>query len=217
MRRLMLCALMIGCSFPEPEVVEVNTTGDSSVTDSTSGDSKVDSMSGDTTVTDSSAQETSGDSTMSETSGDSMMSETSGDSVAMDSSDAADTKTDAFMCKGDPTCDCDGDGDQKKGMTGCSGNDCDDGDARRNSKVTTFQDYTLIGVTHGGDWDCSGTVTKEYAEGINCGSYLSTTGCTQQGYKGTPACGTTATFVRCKSAGLNCADDTTSPITVKCK
>jgi hypothetical protein len=204
-RALLLMTLAAGCSFPDPSISVVE---DTSVDTSVAADSKTDAPAGETI-----------DSSVGETLVDAATDAVDATDSVADAVDSGptDTKMEVNLCETADPCDCDGDGDKAK-RTGCGGgNDCDDGDPRRNSLVTTFQDYKLDGVTHGGDWDCSGTPTKEYAENINCGSYLATTGCSQQGYKGSPACGTTATFVRCKNAGLSCGDDTTSPITVRCK
>lgn len=215
MRRALLFAIVAGCSFPQPTIDDISTSGDSSAVDSGVGDSAKSDV-GDTTVTDSTMMETSGDSTMMETSGDTPA-DSSMDSVVMDSED---TKPDGPTCV--KICDCDGDGDEAKGVTGCTGNDCDDGDSRRNSKVTDFQSYSLtmpFAVTHGGDWDCSGGVTKQYSiENINCGSYLNASGCIQQGYKTAATCGTTNTLVSCKAGPLtNCVAGGETSIIVKCK
>jgi hypothetical protein len=233
--------LVAGCSFPEPEVIEeVADTSEveTAIVDSTAKDSSADREDSDqpsdstvetTSDTSSDATDTSVvtdsaiDSRIDSVVTDTTMTDTLLTDSAVTDSAVADTRVDApeaTMCIGsDPLCDCDGDGDKAKGKTGCggSGGDCDDGDPRRNSKVTSFLPDVPVG--HAGDWDCNGTVTKEYPEGINCASYLTlTTGCTQQGYKGTPACGTTATLVQCKAGPLtNCVDGTTTTITVKCK
>lgn len=148
---------------------------------------------------------------------DELANETASDgSVAETMADTAATDAKVNLCETLEPCDCDGDGDKDK-RSGCGGNDCDDGDPRRSSLVTSFLGHSVDGTGHSGDWDCSMTVTKEYAEDIKCVTYLATTGCSQQGYKGTPACGTMATFVRCKAGTINCAEDTTSSIIVKCK
>lgn len=243
MRAAWLAVLVAGCSFPDPEVTDevADTSGvDSAIVDSgtaTTTDATID-VSDDTSDSDQPSDSTL--ETASDTATDSndtavvidsavdSKTDSVADTVADSATDSAvtDSKTDsaadtfeASTCVGsDPFCDCDGDGDKAKGKTSCTGgNDCDDGDPKRNSKVTTFLPDVPVG--HAGDWDCNGTVTKEYTEGINCASYLTlTTGCTQQGYKGTPACGTMATFVRCKAGPLtNCVDDTTSSVIVKCK
>lgn len=209
MRRLIAVVLLAGCSFPEPTVTDV-VVGDSSVVDTGASDS---SKPGDSLVTVDDGTETSGDSSVGET-GD-----TGGDSAKPDAGDAGDTgiKMDTMVTGCEMPCDCDGDGDQAM-RTGCIGMDCDDGDPRRNSKVTAFQPHSTAGLAHGGDWDCNGMALREFTADIKCNTYLSTTGCTQQGYRETaPACGTMATFVRCKNNGLACAEDTATSLVVKCK
>lgn len=212
-------ALLVGCSSSDPEVIEI------------SDDAEVETLVSDsaTPPTTDSAEDTVDTAPTPDTTIETSMDETSTDSAAVvdsmtdaNTDGVTDTRVDAVeasTCVGsDPVCDCDGDGDKAKDKTGCGGGgDCDDGDPRRNSKVTSFLSDVPVG--HAGDWDCNGTVTKEYAEGINCASYLTlTTGCSQQGYKGTPACGTTATLVQCKAGPLtNCVDGTTTTVSVKCK
>lgn len=202
MRRLFFLALVTGCSFPNPEVIE-------GIVDSTATD----------TATREAATETGPDSSARDSTSDVVV-DSLADSLADSAMDTAVADTrEASTCIGtDLSCDCDGDGDKAKGKTGClGGGDCDDGDPRRNSKVTSFLPDVPVG--HTGDWDCNGSVQKDFADGINCGMYVTaTTGCTQSGYKGTPACGSTAVFVRCKPGPLtNCTDDTTSMLVVKCK
>lgn len=222
MRRVLFVALLAGCSFPEPAVTDEATdssTSDSTVTD-TRGDSAVTETSdgsGDTAVEE---VADGGDSTVTEA-GDT--GDTATDSKSDGETSVTDSKSDTpSSCETGDTCDCDGDGDKKPGA-GCGGNDCDDGDKRRNSKVTAFLDYSPAGTmpAHAGDWDCSGGVVREYTDNINCGSYLNASGCTQQGYKATaPPCGMTTTWVRCKAGPLtNCVEDATMTMTpvVKCK
>lgn len=151
--------------------------------------------------------------------------DTSSDASVMDTAmvdSAAETSpadTKPSVCETMNECDCDGDGDEAK-QTGCAGNDCDDGDPRRNSKVTSFQEYSLDGVTgHKGDWDCSGKETTEYAVGVTCTGLL-VGDCSKQGYKESMVtCGANATFVRCKWNGIACGEDAsaTTTIKVKCK
>lgn len=219
MRRLLLLAVLVsGCSFPEPEVIEfVEDT--SAPNDTALGEAAVesgaDSEAPDTTLPDSEA-----DTTTSTDATDAMDTGAEAGADAKSDADAAsDTRTEAG-CVGADLCDCDGDLDKKPGA-GCGGMDCDDGDPRRNSKVSTFLDYSPAGTSpaHAGDWDCNGTVLKEFSDGINCGSFLKTTGCTQQGYvPSNPACGTTVKWARCKSGALtNCTDDVTMDLVVKCR
>lgn len=200
-RALLLLTLVSGCSFPDPTI------------DETAGsDSSVDSMA----VADSALAETS-DATLEDATTDAQTDVDATSDVLVDTK-PSDVKAEVNLCETSNPCDCDGDGDEAK-RTGCSGNDCDDGDKRRNSKVTAFQDYPITGVTHGGDWDCSMGVNREYAVGVNC-SGLSIAGCAGQGYRETTVtCGANATYVRCKSNGLGCVEDpsATTTLVVKCK
>lgn len=149
--------------------------------------------------------------------------------AAPDVLDAADTAVvdapveapvaDVSGCESGKTCDCDGDGDNKPGP-GCEGGDCDDGDPRRNSKVTTYQSYPVTGLSHDGDWNCVNGAEREYKDGFTCGGVGGP--CEgAQGYKETaPPCGGKATLLKCKlSAALLCVEDTaaTKEVTVLCK
>jgi len=192
-RALLLVTLLVGCSFPEPTIVDE--PADTSVVADAPSETAVDSAASDLGVTDSA----------------------DGAADATDTADVSDTKV--SVCETSNDCDCDGDGDEAK-RTGCSGNDCDDGDKRRNSLVTSFLDYSVTGLSHAGDWDCVGGVTREYGNtAVSC-SGLALGGCAGvQGYAvASPTCGTDVDFVRCKvNAGIACVEESRTKLRVKCK
>ncbi len=136
--------------------------------------------------------------------------------TALVADSAADSKP--STCETGNECDCDGDGDQAI-RTGCAGNDCDDGDKRRNSKVTEYQSYDATGTTHGGDWDCDNNVVRELGDkAVSCTGLALGSCAGVQGYTvDKPACGSTVDVVRCKSNGVTCSVDITTKLTVKCK
>ena len=196
-RALILLAITAGCSFPDPKIDDTVDLADSG-----QSEAAVDSMVDDTAT------------------------EVGSDALtdAADAADARDSDSgdvqDVGVCEtGDP-CDCDGDGDKKPGP-GCGGNDCDDGDPRRNSKVTMLQSYDATGLAHGGDWDCSMTVERELSQtGFACsGLSIGGTACSAAvGYKeAAPVCGKTATKVTCKVAVAVCVLDKETSVTVLCK
>lgn len=62
-----------------------------------------------------------------------------------------------------------------------------------------------------GDWNCDGTVTKQYSFSVSCGLLND---CNGQGFRDNPGCGESGDYVFCKSAllpgvGLACAEDKT--------
>jgi hypothetical protein len=100
------------------------------------------------------------------------------------------------------TCDCDHDGFNRLDLaTGCDGGppgktDCDD----VNAAIHPGQGEFLIDPWPSesqhkivGDWDCSGTTTKQFTYNAACG-LLSTCA---NGFVGNPRCGETADFITC--------------------
>ncbi|MGZ3474744.1 MAG: hypothetical protein ACXWUG_10980 [Polyangiales bacterium] len=238
-RTLVLVTLLAGCSFPEIDaVVPEDAVIDSGVEESSSGDAEADSSLEDSSIVDSTGDDSSTAEDADATTADGAEASApdsaadadaapkdSGTDTSVDSGtkpDSASDGPDVGVCETGMLCDCDGDGDNKIGP-GCSGMDCDDGDSRRNSKVTMYQSYDATGTTHKGDWNCSGVVETEFKPGISCGGLaVGGTACSgAEGYKeATVACGKTATYVHCKvSTAILCVEDTTktATITVKCK
>lgn len=209
------CVCLAGCSFPEIELVPEDAAQsglDGALADTGEGDASTDGDD-DANVGDG------GDATIEDGSVDAQ------DATADTTSDGAtDTKvdtgaSDVAPCESGNPCDCDGDGDNKPGP-GCGGGDCDDGDPRRNSKVTAHQSYAIAGTGHAGDWNCNGTVEREHGNGgVNCGGLALGPCAGTSGYKqASPTCGGSATHVTCKvQAGVLCVEGTTQTVTVKCK
>ena len=117
---------------------------------------------------------------------------------------------DGNPCKGDPVCDCDGDGDLSPA---CDGGDCDDRDDRVRSTQTDFVDAA---AKRAGDWNCDNIVEVEGDSGVVCtmlvdsGWALTATtpqieeACAKEGYVGNPGCGETGNYNRCqKVAGVD--------------
>lgn len=101
-------------------------------------------------------------------------------------------------CVGEDPCDCDDDGHLS--ML-CDGGDCDD----RDPVVYPGQNFIGDPPIHPnvGDWDCSGTVEKQYTINLNCPALLGL-GCpsTSTGFQVDPACGETVDYYRCEGGGL---------------
>lgn len=131
--------------------------------------------------------------------------------------DAAD-QVDASACT---SCDCDGDGFNRVDVdAGCNGGpgsnlpDCDDLIAAIHPGQGFVEDRWPENASKSvlpGDWDCSGTVTKQYGYGSTCGAL---TAC-GDGFRGEPACGETAEYLTCKDPlpllGLTCSVGTSEP------
>jgi len=113
---------------------------------------------------------------------------------------------DGTPCKGDPVCDCDGDGDK---TPACGGGDCDDHDERVRSTQTDFVDAAS---NRAGDWNCDDKVEREGDSGVVCTRLLDAgwaadasveeleEACAQQGFSGDPGCGEVGNYNRCKKA-----------------
>ncbi len=212
-----VAGLLVGCSFPEIELVpeDAAQSGLDAVAD---GDDAIafDSSGAETSFQD--AEPDAGDATSDPDVQTDAPIDAQGDAKPDAVSDAV---SDVAPCESGDPCDCDGDGDKKPGP-GCGGGDCDDGDPRRNSKVSTFQTHSVAGAGHGGDWNCSGTVERELGNGgVSCGGLALGPCAATSGYKqANPTCGGSATFVKCKvTLALLCGEDETQTetITVKCK
>jgi hypothetical protein len=113
------------------------------------------------------------------------------------------------------TCDEDGDHDPATGPV-CGGDDCDDHDARAFFAEPDFLTFTPTATTQG-DWNCNGSLEKQYAVNVSCG-LLNLGQCnTTSGLTGDPACGTSGPFVQCQSNGLLCSAISTTTKTQGCK
>lgn len=106
------------------------------------------------------------------------------------------TVLEAGACK--KTCDCDEDGVYVKDAScAMSGNDCND--------LDPFVPYTGGFVADkpppgfDGDWNCDGTVTKQFNVNIQCGLL---TDCSAKGFTGDPGCGSTGEYVECSQLVL---------------
>lgn len=124
----------------------------------------------------------------------------------------ATTVIDAAGCK---TCDCDEDGFDRFDLdAGCDGSapyDCDDTVRAINPDQTDFvRDLWPAGAKHKvvGDWDCSGTTTRQYDYDAVCAALSACQG----GFEGNPPCGATAPFISCNDPlpllGLLCSEKT---------
>jgi hypothetical protein len=104
-------------------------------------------------------------------------------------------------------CDCDEDDYVNEDCDG--GTDCKDLDP-----TVPYHDGFLEDVPppgYDGDWNCDGTVTKQYASGVMCG-VLGVAGCTGvEGFTGQPGCGVEGAYVTCapNTLGLLCAVSST--------
>lgn len=113
---------------------------------------------------------------------------------------------DGNPCKGDPVCDCDGDGDLS---LACDGGDCDDRDERVRSTQTSFVDASSA---RAGDWNCDNKVEIEGESNVVCtmlidaGWALTATpdqikaACAKEGFVGNPGCGESGNYNRCEKA-----------------
>jgi hypothetical protein len=209
-RAIVLCVLVAGCSFPEIDAVipaDSAVTTDSDLSDTSGADAD------DSSLEDASADSTEGDATLVDDGTDAKP-----DTFVVDSyiPDADAGKCPASVSPGTDPCDCDGDGDKRAGSP-CGGHDCDDGDPRANSKVTTFQTYTATSKTNG-DWNCDGNPQKENTEGVSCSAIVSLGDCAgKKGFTTVVACGASGTYVTCKVSGLSCVTATSGSLTQGCR
>ncbi len=133
----------------------------------------------------------------------------------------ADTKVDAAGCT---SCDCDGDGYFARGG-GCDGGpgavyDCDDTDSFISPKQKFVSDFTWTSsysVVY--DWNCSGTVEKDYPSTFTCSGLAVATGCDgRQGFKAPgPGCGQSADYFSCSSVNGFCSESNLGPRIQNCK
>lgn len=118
-------------------------------------------------------------------------------------------------CGGDP-CDCD---DDKKKNGSCpspdAAIDCDDFDP------LIFPGQDFVGekswespVNPRYDWDCNGSVTKQYKEDLKCTLSL---GCSGEGFKTPPGCGVEADYFRCNGIPALCDFEKIDRRTQGCK
>lgn len=104
-------------------------------------------------------------------------------------------------------CDCDGDGFVLNNVAKCpdAGGkraDCDDGDPRAFPDAGFRTDQPTTDTQ--GDWNCDGTIRRQYPVLIDCASisYFNCNGA--QGFAVDPACGSAASYVFCKRSGVAC-------------
>lgn len=93
-------------------------------------------------------------------------------------------------------CDCDGDKHRSNDPT-CpdAGRDCNDLDP-----FIPHDGFVASPPNgHDGDWDCDGTVTKQFPVNVDCGLLSN---CNAAGFTGDPPCGTAGPFVTCKPSVL---------------
>jgi hypothetical protein len=91
-------------------------------------------------------------------------------------------------------CDCDEDGFRSSNPT-CAdaGRDCNDLDP-----FIPHDGFVASPPNgHDGDWDCNGTVTKQFPVNIDCGLLGD---CNAAGFTGDPGCGVPGAFVTCKKS-----------------
>jgi hypothetical protein len=112
--------------------------------------------------------------------------------------------SDGNPCKGDPVCDCDGDGDK---TPECGGHDCDDRDERVRSTQTDFIDASS---NRAGDWNCDNKVEREGDSGVVCRKLLDLSwaadaspqqieeACAKEGFSEDPGCGEVGNYNRCR-------------------
>jgi hypothetical protein len=118
---------------------------------------------------------------------------------------------------GGTACDCDND---KVNNSSCGAKpaDCDDFDPliHPNAEFVAAKWDPSSPHTPVNDWNCDGTVTKQYSYNVNCGLLGN---CSAQGFSGDPGCGESGTYVFCKPAvgGLSCVVDKTETRTQGCR
>jgi len=133
------------------------------------------------------------------------------------SAPAVDASDDGTSCKGDPICDCDGDGDL---ALSCDGGDCDDHDERVRSTQTQFIDAVS---GRQGDWNCDGVIEFEVEAGIVCSKLLDggprdaeevAAACAREGFtEPDVGCGAEGLYVVCEPA----KQPNTDPLTCRTK
>jgi hypothetical protein len=111
-------------------------------------------------------------------------------------------------------CDCDGDGVRSDNPScGPTGADCNDLDP-----FVPHDGFVADPPPPGadGDWDCDGTVTKQFPVNVNCGVLSD---CNAAGFTGDPACGTFGQFVTCAPTlvPLVCKDGGVKLLTQGCR
>jgi hypothetical protein len=104
-------------------------------------------------------------------------------------SDVADTGVEA----GNP-CDEDNDGYLS---TACDGGDCNDHDPRVHPNIVGWV-YDVPDAYPNGDWDCDGTIDKQYPNVIT----LCTTSCGAEGFGQATGCGISGWLVECVGSTL---------------
>ena len=121
------------------------------------------------------------------------------DPGALIASDAG-KRIDAAGCT---VCDCDGDGFNDLSRAGCAGaggkNDCDDSDTttRPDQRFNTTAPYP----PRNGDWNCTGGVERFYEPSVTCAGPGGASCDGRFGFEDDPTCGSTGTFVTCKTTG----------------
>lgn len=117
-------------------------------------------------------------------------------------------------------CDCDNDMFTAEGGTcGKPSGDCDDLHPFI-KPGSEFVASVTWDTTHAPiyDWDCNGTVSKQYNYGVSCNTLI-TGGCEKQGFTTDVACGASGPYVICKAPGigLSCVVDKTETRTQGCR
>jgi len=130
---------------------------------------------------------------------------------ATDSSAAIDTREppDTRPADSNDPCDKDRDGFKAKGGT-CGGNDCDDDDDRASPSVSTYLTFDATGKGHAGDWNCDGTVKRQFEINVSCGLLGGGACSSTKGFTGNPTCGTSGKYVQCVTSGALCVEGTTT-------
>jgi len=131
------------------------------------------------------------------------------------------SRVDAAGC----TCDCDIDGFQRQDSM-CDGGpgpraDCDDLDELVNPNAGFVAAAWTSPHVPAGDWNCDGTLTKQYDYNQKCDDLNNCNG--KAGFAGDPACGDSAPFNTCAyspgiaGVGGSCKVGSTSTVTQGCK
>lgn len=119
-------------------------------------------------------------------------------------------------------CDCDDDGfrSASQDAAACNGSvatqtDCDDLDPRAHPDAG-FVEQAPTAATQG-DWNCDTLVNRELPVNVNCGALTFSNCAGASGFTGDPGCGTSASYVTCKTNLATCVVDTTTTRTQGCR
>lgn len=106
-------------------------------------------------------------------------------------------------------CDKDRDGERAQG-TVCGGKDCDDDDPRAKPSVSDYVTFDATGKSHAGDWNCDGTVKRQFPINVGCGLLGGSACAATKGFTGNPTCGTSGKYVECGTSGALCVEVTST-------